>query len=161
MNQVDFKTTGYFPGYIIFLGILLIVVGVALFFKSLIISIILFLVSAVIFTTHNRLRVDYDKKIFLDYLWILGLKHGENCSFDTIHYIYIRKAMVSQKMNTRVSTTTVRKELYKGYLKFSEEERIFLAEDGSKEKLVARLRIMSRKLGVDIADYSSDEPKKW
>ena len=55
-------------------------------------------------------------------------------------------------MNTRLSTTTIRKEVYKGYLKFSEENKIFLAENEQKERLVAKLRIISEKLHVEVVD---------
>ena len=152
MKIIDFRTSGYFPGSIMFLGILLLGAGIIIFLKSWIAGVILFLTGVTIFTTHNRLRIDLESKVFLDYLWVLGFKRGTICPFESLQYIFIRKVMVSQKMNTRVSTTTIRKEVYKGYLKFSEENKIFLAENEQKERLVAKLRIISEKLHVEVVD---------
>lgn len=120
---------------------------------------ILVFISVIIFTTHNRLRIDFERKVFLDYLWILGMKHGVNASFETIQYIFIKKVLVSQRMNTRVSTSTIRKEVYKGFLKFSEEEKVFLAENDRKDKLIEKLRSISKKIQVDVVDFAVDGPR--
>lgn len=157
MKIIDFRTSGYFPGSIIFLGILLMGASIFIFLKSWIAGVILLLTSVTILTAHNRLRIDLDGKVFLDYLWVLGFKRGSSCSFESLQYIFIKKVIVSQKLNARVSTTTIRKEVYKGYLKFSEENKIFLAENEQKENLIVKLRIISEKLHVDVVDYSKED----
>ena len=155
---IDFKTSGYFSGSIMFLGILLLMASIPIFLKSWIAGVFLFINGVTILTTHNRLRIDLDGKVFLDYLWVFGMKFGEQVSFESPQYAFIRKAKVSQTMTTRVSTSTIRKDVDKGYLKFSEADKVFLFDEETKEKLVARLQNIAAKVGVDILDYS-DEPR--
>jgi hypothetical protein len=155
----DFRTSGYFSGTIIFLGIVLIFVGVPVILKSVIIGSIIFLVCIIIFTTHYRLTIDFDNKIFHDYLWILGLKSGDRGKFEHIEYLFVKKSKVSQKMNHLVASSTIRKEVYEGYLRFSENNKLHLTTEDSKKELMKKLSVISKKLNVSIIDYAEGDPK--
>ena len=63
-------------------------------------------------------------------------------------------------MSVRVASTTIRKDVYDGYLKFSEQEKIHLITKDSKKDLVKKLREISASLKVKIIDYSEGEPKE-
>lgn len=160
METEDFKTSGYFPWTIYFFGMVLAVLGLFVILKSIIIGSIIMLVSVVILTTHNRLTINFEKKIFQDYVWILGLKHGDIATFDHIEYLFIKKSKVSQTVNSRVSSMTVRKEVYDGYIKFSEKDKIHLMTKDNKSDLINKLNELSTKLNVRIIDYSEGEPKE-
>lgn len=158
MNIIDFKTSGYFSGTILFLGALLAVVGIAVVINNTLLGVVLLVISLVIFTTHYRLKIDFDNKIFYDYLWILGLKNGDKGKFENIEYIFIKRSKVSQTMRLRVASSTIQKEVYDGYLKFSEKDKIHLITKDSKKDLLEKLRMMSTALKVKIIDYSAGEP---
>lgn len=160
MNKIDFKISGYFSGTIIFLGVFLLVVGLSIFFVSQIGSLILFFISLVIFTTHYGLAVDLDNKVYHDYLWILGFRNGEKGKFNTLEYVFIKKSNVTQTMQLRVASSTIRKEVFDGYLKFSEHHKIHLLTMDSKENLIKKLKNISIRLKVRIIDYSNGEPKE-
>lgn len=160
MNVIDFKTSPFFSGKIIFIGILLVVLGLFVVLKSILAGLIILFVSVLIFTTHYRLRIDLAKKMYFDYVWILGLKNGDNGKFEKIEYLFIKKSNVSQKMNHIVVSTTIQKEIYDGYLKFSDLEKIHLITQDSKNALIEKLRVISDKLNVRIIDYSEGEPKE-
>lgn len=160
MSVVDFKTSGYFSWTIIFLGFVLAFVGFLFIIENPVVGVIQLLISLIIFTTHYRLKIDFDNKVFHDYLWILGLKNGDKVKFETIEYLFIKKSKVSQTMSVRVASTTIRKEVYDGYLKFSEQEKIHLITKDSKKDLVKKLREISTSLKVKIIDYSEGAPKE-
>ena len=158
MKVIDFKTSGYFSWSIIFFGIVLAIAGLGVLFKSAVIGLILLLVSAIIFSTHYRLKIDFDNNVFQDYVWILGLKNGEKRKFENIEYLFIKRSLVSQTMNSLINSATIRKHVYDGYLKFSEKEKIHLITKENKEALIERLRAIASRLNVRIVDYSAGEP---
>lgn len=160
MKAIDFKTSGFFSWTIIFLGFVLAFLGLLFVVENPVVGVILLLISLIIFTTHYRLKIDFDNKVFHDYLWILGLKNGDKGKFETIEYLFIKKNKVSQTMSVRVASTTIVKEVYDGYLKFSEQEKIHLITKDSKKDLVDKLRKISTSLKVKIIDYSEGEPKE-
>src|SRR6478609_7695992 len=126
MKPVDFRTSFYFPGMIVLVGWIFFLIGLILLFVKLIPGIVLTVLGLLIFTTHYRLKVDFEQKTFQEYVWIAGLKSGEKERFEAIEYLYITKGTVSQTMHSRVSSSTFRKEVYNGYLKFSNDQKIHL-----------------------------------
>ncbi len=160
MNVIDFKTSAFFSGRIIFVGILLAVFALFVVLKSLLAGLIIFIISVVIFTTHYRLRIDFVKKAYFDYVWFMGLKNGDHGKFGRIDYLFIKKSRVSQKMNHIVISSTIQNEIYDGYLKFSDGEKIHLLTKESKTGLLEKLKVISGKLNTRIVDYSEGEPKE-
>lgn len=154
MQSVDFKTSSYFSGSITILGYLLVGGGLPLLFVSLPGGLISLFIGFVIFSTHYRLRVDVNAKAYHDYLWILGFRHGERGTFENIEYLFIKKSAFTQTMSVRVASSTIRKEVYDGYLKFSERDKIHLLTMDSKEQLLAKLSPVATQLKTRVIDYS-------
>ena len=160
MKIVDFKTSPYFSATITLAGALVGMAGLAIVFTNPIIGAILVLLGLIVLTTHYRLTIDFDKKSFHDYVWILGFRNGDKDNFEIIEYLFIKKSKVSQTMHLRVASSTLRKEVYDGYLKFSENNKLHLLTKDSKSDLIKKLRAISTALGVKILDYSEGEPKE-
>ena len=160
MNKIDFKISGYFSGTIIFFGVFVLVAGLSIFFVSQISSFILFFIGLVIFTTHYRLSIDLDNKTYHDYVWILGFRNGEKGKFSAIEYLFIKNSNVTQTMRLRVVSSTIRKEVFKGYIKFSEHDKIHLLTMDSKERLIKKMKAISARLKIRVIDYSDGEPKE-
>jgi hypothetical protein len=158
MRIIDLKTSAYFSGMIMIAGAALVLMAVIVFFVKLWLALFLFVSGIVIFTTHYRLRVDLDKRVFFDYVWILGMKSGERGTFDHIEYIFIKKSNVTQTMNHRAGSNVLRKEVYDSYLKFSDANKIHLASRDSKRDLVKQLQSLAMQLNVRIIDYSEGQP---
>ena len=156
---VDFKTANYFAGTIQFLGIVLVLAAVLVFVKSVIASLILLTLSLVIFSTHYGLTFDFNNKSYFDYLWVLGLKKGDWGKFENIEYLFIQKIKVSQTMNLQSLSSTIRKDMYDGYLRFSEVDKIHLMTRDSKDALISKLRPIAKQLNIRIIDYSEQPPK--
>lgn len=160
MKKIDFKTSSYFPGHIILTGIFLLALGLAVISMYMIAGLVLCFISLVILTTHYRLNIDLNNKAYHDYLWILGFRTGEKGKFNTIQYLFITSSNVTQTMHLRVASSTIRKEVFDGYLKFSEGNKIHLLTMDSKERLTKKLKNISAQLKVRVIDYSGGDPKE-
>lgn len=141
-------------------GTVLLLAGVVLIFANTIAGLVLCTIGVIVLTTHYRLRIDFDKKQYHDYVWFLGLKSGEKGTFDKIEYFFIKKNKVSQNLNVRVASSTIRKDVYDGYLKFSDYETIHITTQDHKQKLVHQLKAIAAKLNVRIMDYSEGDIKE-
>ncbi len=157
MKKADFKTSPYFSAIFIFLGVFLLSVGLLLLSTKIIAALILFFFSLIIFTTHYRLSIDFDTKTFHDYVWFLGFKNGEKGKFEHVEYLFVKKSTISQKMQLKAANSTIRKEVYDGYLKFSETEKIHILTKDNKKDVLAKLQEISATLNVKIVDYSKGE----
>lgn len=160
MKTLDFKTSGYFPGTFIFTAVILCIVAVPVIFMNVIAGLIMLLVSVIIFTTHYRFAIDFEHKVFHDHVWILGFRSGEKRKFERIEYLFIKTNKVSQTMSLKVASTTITKEVYDGYIKFSEDEKVHLISKDSKKDLIAKLRPISNALNIKVIDYSGGAPEE-
>jgi hypothetical protein len=158
MRTIDFKTSNYFSSRVIIAGVIFLITGLVLSFVTWVIGIILLLSSVIILTTQYRLAIDFQNKIFHDYVRILGLKNGYKEKFEVIEYIFINAANSSQTMSMgRVASTTIHNKVYNGYLKFSENNKIHLTTKDNKKSLYEALAPIASKLNVKIVDYTKPE----
>lgn len=160
MKPLDFKTSGYFPGTFIFTAVILCIVAVPVIFMNVIAGLIMLLVSVIIFSTHYRLAIDLEHKVFYDHVWILGFRSGEKKKFERIEYLFIKTNNVSQTMSLKAASTTIRKEVYDGYIKFSENEKVHLITKDNKKALIAKLLPISKALNLKVIDYSGGAPEE-
>lgn len=158
--MIDFKTENYFSGTIQFVGIILVMIAVTLIPNILISTVVLLSLSLLLFTSHYRLAVSLADQSYFHYLWILGMKNGDRGKFEKIDCLFIRKAKVSQNMNLRVASSTLRKRVYEGYIRFSEDNKVHLMTRDNKDTLITRLRPIAKQLNVGIIDYSEPLPKE-
>ena len=156
----DFKTSNYFSGMPFVLGFVLAPIGfILLFSPKIIVGVILLLVGIIILTTHFRVAITNGKKEYTEYISLLGHKVSKEVhSFDQIQYLFIKKTKVSQTLNSRASSRTIQKELYDGYLKFSEDDKLHVITLENKGALVKRLRPIAHLLSIKIVDYTAGNP---
>jgi hypothetical protein len=158
MKVFNFKTSSYFPATAVIFGVLLLPVGVILLFAYVAAGLAVLLTGIILLTTHYRLEIDLENKTFFDYVSFMGfLKSGERGRFDTVQYLFINTNRVSQTVNSRVSTMTVKKMVFDGYLKFSDENKIHITTKNYKDNLVKKLRPISDQLNIPIIDYTQGE----
>lgn len=153
-GHADFMMSAYFSWPFICLGVVSLVVAIPVMNANTIAGLVMCLVSLAIFTTHYRLRIDLSNKLAHDYLWILGFKNGNLIKFETLEYLFIKKNRISQQMNHIVASSTIRNEVYDGYLKLSGQNVIHLATQKNKTALLKKLTRISAVLNLRIIDYS-------
>lgn len=162
MDTINFKTSSYFPLTAIIVAIIVLIpAGIILLFSPLVIvGLMMLLASVVILTTHYRLEIDFQKKMFHEYVsFLFFFKSGETGQFESIHYLFVKNKKVSQTVNSRVSSMTVHKEVFDGYLKFSDHEKVHLDTKDTKEALLKKLMPISNQLKTRIIDYTAGDPK--
>ncbi len=159
MRQVfDFRTTPYFSGGILYLGISMVLPGLFITSINILASLPFFLISLIIATTHYRLEVDITNKTYRQYVWLMGLKWGEREPFETIEYMFVKRNKVSQTMNSMLNAREVHSEVYDGFLRFSEKDKVHLATTRTKVNLLKKLTPIANTLQVEILDYSDGTP---
>ncbi|HEY3403760.1 MAG TPA: hypothetical protein VGK59_10260 [Ohtaekwangia sp.] len=156
MHTVDFKTSGYFTFPFFIVSGALMIIGLPVLFESWLVGTILLVISITIFTTHYRVRIDLVNKTYHDYLWIWGMKHGEKGRFEIIEYIFIKKATVSQPMRAIAASSTVRKEVFDAYLKFSDHAKIHLLTGDNKKTVMDKVNGMASRINVTVVDYTAE-----
>jgi hypothetical protein len=108
-------------------------------------------------TTRYGVAVQTDEKWFKEYVWVLGLKFGERIKYSNLEYLFIGKGRVTQTTSSRVQSTTVTRDEYRGFIKFDTDEKIHILTKGNHEKLVKAMTKTAQAFQVRLFDYSSGQ----
>jgi hypothetical protein len=108
-------------------------------------------------TTRYGVTVHVDEKWFKEYVWVLGLKLGERVKYTNLEYLFIGKGKVTQTTSSRVQTTTVTRDEYRGFIKFDGDEKIHILTNSSQEKLVRAMTKTAQIFQTKLFDYSSGQ----
>lgn len=163
MSQIDFKTSSYFTSPLYFSGWVFLLVAPLVMFNTIISGLIIVLVGVTVLTTHYRLKINFDTKMYYEYIWILGLrKNYDKTKFKSIEYLFIKKNKFIQTTNRFYipSSSTIRYDVFGGYIKFSEKLKIRIGTKDHRKNLIEKLRPLAARLNVRIIDYSDGEPKE-
>jgi hypothetical protein len=153
-----FNTGWYFQGAIRWAGYVLPLLAVVMVTKFTFVAISFVVVGVIILTTRYGISVDKASKQYTEYTWFLGYKNGQAKSYDQIQYLFIKNAKVSRTYNTRIHTTTITDLEFNGYLKFSEAEKIHIANADDKQKLINKLLPVANALQIRVLDYTQEPP---
>ena len=155
MNEIDIRTSGYFSGPGFSFGMVWLLLGMFVASKSVVLLVILVGIGSVFALTQKGFRIDPVAKTYQQYYRIAWLKLGERTPFEEIQYLFIKKGKVSQTMNSRVSTSTIHSEEYRGYIKFSEAEKVQIYAHKDKDRVLKKLQPLSKGLSLRIVEYDS------
>lgn len=155
-NKVDFKTQFFFPGGVVFAGVVLIVVAPLVLFSQLAPGLMVLFGGLIIATTHVRVSIDLHQKIYREYIFFLGLRVGKSERFHELDYLFVRKTKVSQRLASRASSATVHSERYEGYLHYDGDVMLHLFSQGKKAKVVDQLNKLSTQLNLRVVDKTGD-----
>lgn len=156
MKPVDIRTSWYFPGSFRIAGTSFVAFGVLIAFVNIYIGVALAIAGILIVTTQYRLAIDFNNRVYDEYVWVLGVRSGEKTRFEKVDYIFIKENHTRQTMTFRVAQTSFVLEIYHGYLKFSDTDKIHLASDASKPALVNRMRRIAQQVNCDVIDYTGE-----
>ncbi len=154
-GKVDFHTSPYFPGSLRFLAVLLILLLLVPMIHWLP-KLVFIAFGLVMLTSHYRLCLDLRQKRYSHYVWVLGLRLGDWYHFDHIEYLFIKQNRMRQNMNSFTTSRTIHMDVYDGYLRISEKDKIHLMTSGRKEPVKKKLMALGRLLQVDVVDYTAD-----
>jgi hypothetical protein len=158
IKPLDIRTGAYFSGAIFYLGIGMILPGLFLTKVYPLAILPFFLISMITLTTHHGLEVDVNAKCYREYVWLLGLKLGQWEIFERMEYIFIKRNKESQTIHSRISSRDLHYEVYNGYLRFSETNKVHVATTRNRESLLKSLKPIAKHLHLEILDYSGGTP---
>jgi hypothetical protein len=153
--KIDFKTQFFFPGGVVFVGAVLIVVGPLVLFSHTVLGIMVLFGGIVAATTHVRVSIDLQNKNYREYIVFLGLRMGKYERFHELDYLFVRKTKVSQRVTARVASSTIYSERYEGYLHYGGDVMLHLFSEGNKAKVIKRLNELSGKLNLNVIDKTA------
>lgn len=163
-DSISFKTLPYFPIQIKLLWSLGLLTFALIFtqifpFPILLLSWALMLAgAAAIWTTHYRVDIDFLAGSVHDHLWILGYRKGKARYFDTIEFLFLSRIKVSQGMNLWPQSTTVKEDMYDGYIKFSKKHKIHILTKPSKKAALKEIQPLAQKMGLRLVDFTGKKP---
>lgn len=128
--------------------------GLLLLFVKLSIGLGLIALGLVISSTHYRLYIDLDKKVYRDAVWFLGMKFGQPVTYERIEYIFIKTSKESQRMNVRVATTIIHKTVFDGYFKFADDKKLHILSRDSREQIMRKLQPIADAMSIPVMDYT-------
>jgi hypothetical protein len=120
---------------------------------------ILLVVTIIILTTKYVTRIDLTRKVYDDYLFLLGLElEKESKKFERLDKIIITKANVSQKINTRVQSRQLDWSEYTASLVFNYSDSLDLLTKNDKRELLTGLKAFAEFLNVEVEDCTTGVP---
>ena len=151
---MDIKISNYFSTGYILLSVLFLLFGIGAIVRGeFILGIILMLPLIITSSTHYRLQIDDSKKIYKFYVWLLGSRIGKEYSFERIEYVYLKKNRVSQTMHMESLSSTVKKEVYDIYLKFSDRKPLHLLDKNDYKAAREKLHSIASAFNIDLVDH--------
>jgi hypothetical protein len=148
-NRIDILTQHYFPYHFIVLGVVFILMGVLVSISNPLVAFGFLFFGAIFISTHSRLVIDEKRLYFNEYLWILGYKKGAQIPFEEIKYIFINRLGTKSEYGF-VARLSAREILYKGFIKLSNGESIFLGESTTEEKLLKKIKKIAIALDLEV-----------
>lgn len=145
--------TGYIPGSFRVLGFMMIL-PVLISSIAKVVSLPFVVIGMAIFAARTGVQLNLDKKTYKEYTWILGLRFGKEEPYPGIEYVFLKENKVSQKMSARLASTTVHSEVFDGFIRFSENDKVRVFRGKTKEEVMKKLMDLSAQLNVDVLDYS-------
>lgn len=153
-GTLDFKTGKLFPWHFQVMAAVMLLVGVVLSVDHTLISIILIVVSLIIFTGSSGIELNAEKNKYREYLSFLFIKTGRMLPFPGAERMYVNRVKVSQKMYTAyTSQSSVFSSVeFDAYLKLANGDKIHLHSNRNKDKLMRVVTPLASYLNMSIDD---------
>ena len=157
---INIKVSNYFQLNFQIIGYGLLFGSFLSFQANILASLILLVIGIVITSSHYRLKIDNNKKVFFEYLWILGFKNGISYRYKKAEIIRIKESKnhfqyVSKYADDLTSFGQPRKGheyVYKAYIEFSgQEEKAYLGEKKQLKNIQAKCSEIVKILNIKIS----------
>jgi len=155
--MIDIKSGPLVPWHFRFVGLLVLVVGIALLLSKLLLAFILIVIGLFFVSAYEGTEIDEAKKVYREYTsFFFLMKTGKTEGYESIERLFITRGKESQQMYTAHTThsSTFENVVYNGYVKFSNGEKIHLLSEKNKDKLIKKLIPLKEALSIDIVDHA-------
>jgi hypothetical protein len=152
-ESIDLHTSYFFPPFARIGAWVIVLFGVLIIdLSNIIVGLIFIVVGIFVITSQHRIKIDFGRKNYFEYMWIFGFKKGDREHFDKIEYIFVNKNKVKQTIAVRVASSSFERYDFNVYLKFSEDQKIHLLSDESKSTVFNRAQSLAERLKCDVVD---------
>ena len=125
--------------------------------QDVILSSVLLIVGILLFSSHQSLVINPDKKDYSEFYWVLGMKlNNYTTTYTEITSVECTTGNYSQeygKYNRRFISGT----MYLGHLELKDQDLIFVGQNKSKRTLMKKLATISDQLKVPVEDLTDEE----
>lgn len=152
-STFHFRSEGLFQFNFILFGIILVFVGLILVVVSPWFSPIPFSLGGMILTGYRGISFDKSNQSYREFNSFLFLKFGPWKQSGPAEEIFINSGSSSQTIYTMVNTgTSIKHVEYRAYIKFTNEEKLYLKSNKDRDKLLSSLSELKEYLEVKIRD---------
>ncbi len=147
---MKFYQGSYFPPNFKYLGYIGLVAGVVLsLIGNIIAGIPILLVALVVSFTMIGCRVDVTNKTITNFTSVLGITLGKPENYKELKNIFVKPNEISQVLNARGSSTTLRYTIYNAYL-FYDNQSILLTGDKNKARIITKMESVAKEFSVPL-----------
>lgn len=107
-----------------------------------------------IFTTKTLIEIDADSKTIRKYHSMFGESKGAKTTFSNINLI-LTKGKYSISMHHKSISSTIKKELYSGYVVVDKNEKVLVYRSDNRKEVLQKLRTISAISNTDIIDKTA------
>jgi hypothetical protein len=151
--KITFNGEAYFPLQVKIVAVALIIVGFVAMINSLWIGVVVLVASALALTTHYGIEIDTGKKTYREFVSLFGIPIGNDKSYYAIEYIFVRPNRETRTMHSRITSATITNDVYDAFLRFSEHEKIHLIRTNNRARLLKKVDLFAKTLGVEVVEY--------
>ena len=155
-NRIDIKTGLLFPTPFLVLGMAILIAGVFVLPGYPVTAAILLVIAAFVLTSYEGTEINPVDRTIREYYAFFFVKTGKAITYDTIHGISIHSAKISQRMFTAHTTrsSTFSHITYNAYLKYDDDQKIFLFRARDKGKVLDRAGTIAARLKTQVQDHA-------
>ena len=151
---MDIKYGRLFPWPFLFMGGIVLVIGLTLLVENTLVSIILIAVGGFILSGSEGTEIDKTAKHYREYNAFFFIKSGRNVPYSGVEKIFINTSKSKQKMYTAHTThgSVYENVDFNGFLKFNDGTKIQLLRKRRKADLLKALENIATFLDVPLED---------
>lgn len=153
---LDIKTGRLFPLPFLLVAAIFVLAAIGLFGSYPLASVVLLLLSTLIFTAHAGVELDRVQQTYREYNSFLFIRNGKARPYRDVEKIFINDGLQSQRVYTTHTTTSsvFTNSVYRAYIKFDDGEKVLLGKESKKEKLQPKAQQVADYLQTSLIDHS-------
>lgn len=155
ISKLSFTGNHFLTFPFILIGFFLIIAAIGVIVKSVFWALGLFILGALLLSTHYGTEIDLENSKIKEYTWILGWKNGKAIPFHEIEKVYMNTRRYSQRLNHKSLSNNIYDREYQGYLRLKDQENILLKRSKNGKKLEKALKKLARDLSCGYEDRCS------
>jgi hypothetical protein len=146
-----FMVDNYFPSLSLIFGLTGLIGASALFFyKDFSNGLFMVIPSVLILPTKKGISINLSRKEIKKYIRIVGIPFVLNAvKYNSVDKVNVKKVRISQRLNSRGSSTILRYDLYKSFL-ITEGQAYLLSESKNREYVLKKMEILAKALNTSL-----------